>query len=170
MASGTTPTQAQQCLAALTRRELFSVDKRLLAAAFSIAIGIAHPFCTELAKTAQLKLCTNSGCEWTPKRAMPFKVITLTLTSQIVAVVLAALTVVRMRGSIKVALRELLDTRYFVKVMPIGILYGLGDLLQTIACNMASAPVVLIVGQSKLFLTALLSKLLSRFFLEQTPH
>lgn len=34
----------------------------------------------------------------------------------------------------------------------------MGDFLQTMACNKSSTPVVLLVGQSKLFLSALLSK------------
>ncbi|CAE7465697.1 unnamed protein product [Symbiodinium pilosum] len=149
-----------------TRRDICSMDIRLVAAICSILIGIAHPLCTELAKSAEIHICTSTGCEWTAKRAMPFKVIELTMTSQTVAVVLAAFTVVRTRSSIQVSVQELLDWRSFRCALPIGCLYGLGDLLQTIACNMASAPVVLIVGQSKLFLTALLSK----FFLESAPH
>jgi len=134
-------------------------DKRLLAAAFSIAIGIAHPFCTELSKTAELQVCSAGACEMTSKRAMPFHVITLTLTSQTLAVAVAALKVTLCRGSMQAGARELLDPRAFGSVLFIGILYGAGDLLQTIACNVSSAPVVLIVGQSKLFLTAVLSKL-----------
>jgi len=129
---------------------------RIVAAISAIGLGIAHPFFTELSKSAYLHEFEGGVLVRDTRRVMPFHLITLTLASQTLAVLIAAYAVVYRYGSFKVAARELLDPR-IDQVLPIGILYGLGDFLQTIACNKSSTPVVLLVGQSKLFLSALLS-------------
>jgi len=131
--------------------------RMLQAAVWSMALGIAHPFFTELSKSAHLHEFEGGVLVRDTRRVMPFHLITLTLTSQTLAVLIAACTRAYLCGSVQVAARELFDPR-MEKFLPIGILYGVGDFLQTMACNKSSTPVVLLVGQSKLFLSALLSK------------
>merc|ERR1719229_1559413 len=91
---------------------------------------------------------------------MPFHAATLTLGAQLTSV-LCSFLLVRIRlGSVRAACSQLLDWQSLLQTGPLGVLYGLGDFMQTLACNSASAPVVLVVGQCKLLLAALLSKLM----------
>lgn len=87
---------------------------------------------------------------------MPFYPITLTISAQVVAVLIGFFIVAAGDGSLRKACRRLFTTA-LVRLWPVGAAYGLGDLLQAFACNSASAPVWLVVGQCKLLLTAVLS-------------
>jgi hypothetical protein len=88
---------------------------------------------------------------------MPFHPATLTVVAELVAVVLTYV-VVSLQLGCRAASRKLLDPAPLLRMAPVGCIYGLGDFMQTMACNAASAPVVLVMGQSKLLLTALFSK------------
>uniref|UniRef100_A0A7S2HMB7 EamA domain-containing protein n=1 Tax=Zooxanthella nutricula TaxID=1333877 RepID=A0A7S2HMB7_9DINO len=69
------------------------------------------------------------------------------------------------QGSFRVMHERLFSSRALwklAKLWPVGACYGIGDLLQAFACNSASAPVVLVIGQCKLLVTALLSVVIIR--------
>ncbi|CAK8986460.1 unnamed protein product [Durusdinium trenchii] len=151
-----TPSAFSKCLALGWRCAMCWRCTWFRAVVFSIVLGIAHPFFTELSKSAKL-YDFEGDVRHGGRPVMPFHLITLTLASQTLSVLLAACIVVCKRGSWKVASCELFDPRH-CHVLLIGMLYGLGDFLQTAACNKSSTPVVLMVGQSKLVLSALLSK------------
>lgn len=152
------------------------VDVRsMLVALCCICVGVAHPLATEGAKTALVFTCQrqdDGGVECTTldsavdnpdlamRRAMPFYAATLTVVSEFVAVLGTFLMVTVCMGSPRVAAYQLLNVHALLRLCPIGFVYGLGDFLQTSACNAASAPVVLVIGQSKLLLTALFSRLM----------
>jgi len=135
---------------------------------------VLHPLATEASKSGKVftcqkdlgtdesVLCTTDSLhdsgELMVRRGMPFHPATLTVVSQFVAVTTSGCATLAVMGS--PGWKRLLDRRRLIHIAPIGFLYGLGDFLQTIACNSASAPVVLVMGQSKLLLTALLSKFL----------
>mmetsp|Transcript_3462 Transcript_3462/g.10755 ORF Transcript_3462/g.10755 Transcript_3462/m.10755 type:complete len:418 (+) Transcript_3462:61-1314(+) len=174
-------TQAERgwwCLARSTR--VLSLCGRehavaVLVAATCMTIGVMHPLATEAAKSAEVTVCTvrRGGTVVCPseaqgggmddeikRRIMPFHAATLTVVAELVAVLLTLWIVAREKRSLKRALQHLVDPKALLQLCPIGLVYGLGDFLQTVACNAASAPVVLIVGQSKLLLAALLSRAL----------
>jgi len=141
--------------------------------------GTLHPLFTEASKTAHNIVCTtlddgtascntelaSSGIGGTgarPRMSMPFHAVTLTLVAEFISVVSTVPVATSGPGGRWAALRRLLAPASLLKLWPIGLVYGLGDFLQTTACNAASAPVVLVVGQSKLLLAALLSVLMLR--------
>jgi hypothetical protein len=148
--------------------------KELLASCVCVSVGVLHPLATEASKSGKVftcqkdqsadgsVLCTtdsyhDSG-DLIVRRGMPFHPATLTVVSQLAAVTTSCCVVIVVMGS--PGWHRLLDIKRLIQIAPIGFVYGLGDFLQTIACNSASAPVVLVMGQSKLLLTALLSKFL----------
>lgn len=99
------------------------------------------------------------GCNSEVERwVMPFHVATLTIVAEIISIVIAFVAVAREQGSARRAFLELLAPEPLLAFTPIGVVYGLGDFLQTVACNVASAPVIIIVGQSKLIIAAIMSK------------
>lgn len=89
---------------------------------------------------------------------MPFYASSLTIAAQFVSVVIAASVVVMQRRSLSLAFAELCDFQPLMSFLPVGAVYCLSDMLQTLACNAASAPVIMVVSQTKLVLTAILSK------------
>jgi len=135
---------------------------------------VLHPLATEASKSGKVFTCQEDLSADEPvlcttdsdrdsgnlivRRGMPFHPATLTVVSQLVAVATSGCVALVVMGPR--TWKRLLDRRRLTRIAPIGFLYGLGDFLQTIACNSASAPVVLVMGQSKLLLTALLSKFL----------
>lgn len=158
----------------------------LLVATLCIAVGMLHPIATEAAKNARLTVCTlepasmgdalsdaaaaarrvicsrvGEGVASVDDRqfVMPFFPVTLTICAEAVTVLGMACVVAATAKSTRLALRCLFDADALLQLSPIGMIYGVGDLMQTVACNAASAPVVLVVGQSKLLLTALVSHL-----------
>jgi len=141
-----------------------------------ISVGMMHPIATEAAKSAQLQVCErHDGVDQcrlqagtlradgtSAKWVMPFHAATLTIVAELAAVALSFGVSAAGAGSATAAARRVLEPRVLLQLLPVGIIYGLGDFMQTIACNAASAPIVLVVGQSKLLLAAILSKFLIR--------
>lgn len=149
--------------------DFWSRLRLLSVASFCVLMGIMHPLATESSKTAQVIVCSETAAglhctaEGSPlaRMSMPFHGVTLNLAAELLAVLSAFVVVSCGEGSVKRGLKRLLmRPEAWLQLLPVGIAFGLGDLLQTAACNAASAPVVLVVGQSKLLLTALLSKML----------
>jgi len=140
----------------------------VLVAVVCISCGMLHPLATEASKSAQISICTmhrDIGLECAveaSRRVMPFHAVSLTVLAELFSVVALFVAVAAEIGSARAALGHVLDPRALIQLGPIGLFYGLGDFLQTVACNSASAPVVVVVGQSKLMLAALLSRLLIR--------
>jgi len=137
-------------------------------ASLCIIVGVLHPLATESSKTAAVIECsrTEVGLTCTAdepaaalRMAMPYHGITLTLAAELVSVIIAFSVVAYSEGSVQAGLRRLLSRKAILQLLPVGAVYGLGDFLQTQATNAASAPVVLVVGQTKLLLSAVLSKL-----------
>eukprot|EP00933_Yihiella_yeosuensis_P062031 TRINITY_DN64951_c0_g1_i1.p1 TRINITY_DN64951_c0_g1~~TRINITY_DN64951_c0_g1_i1.p1 ORF type:complete len:476 (+),score=61.11 TRINITY_DN64951_c0_g1_i1:94-1521(+) len=137
-------------------------------AAIAITFGVLHPLATESSKTSEIVACHHGekdqglvcqgGAEGhVVRRVMPFHPVTLSLIAQIVSVVIALVWISVRSGSLEKTLKHLFCGRAMLRLLPVGAVYGLGDFLQTIACNAASAPSVLVVGQSKLLLSAILS-------------
>jgi len=153
----------------LQRRGLW---KEVLASCVCVSVGVLHPLATEASKSGKVFTCQRDPSEDEPvlcttdsyldsddlivRRGMPFHPATLTVASQFLAVMISCCMVLAVMGA--PAWKRLLDRKSLMRIAPVGLLYGLGDFLQTVACNSASAPVVLVMGQSKLLLTALLSK------------
>jgi len=90
---------------------------------------------------------------------MPFYPLTLTLASQVASVILTAFIACCIFGR-REAVGRLLDFQKLRSLWPLGLIYGIGDFCQTIACSSASGTMVVIVAQSKLLVTAALSRAL----------
>lgn len=163
---------AQAALEPVTKRITRSLAPHvcsLVVAGFCILVGVLHPLLHESAKTARLITCdVRSGnllCGALPeplksgRRVMPFHAATLSITAEFLSVTMSLFIVAHHMGSVRSALLRLFNSK-MLSIVPIGLIYGLGDLMQTLACNSASVPVVMVVGQSKLLLAALLSCML----------
>lgn len=142
-----------------------------------VGVGVLHPLAAEAAKSARATTCRarpgglDCSAEGAPpsprdgargdgrRRVMPFYAVSLTITSELTSMVVAGLAVAYCEGSFARAARILLQPKSVLRLWPIGAAYGVGDLMQAFACNSASAPVVLVIGQCKLMLTAVLSML-----------
>lgn len=138
----------------------------VLVAIFTIVVGCLHPLATEASKTARVHSCTVEedlvvACFPEPgRRAMPFHAATLSIAAEVGSLVATLVVIFLMHGSVSGPLKAALCPRRLLVFAPVGALYGLGDLLQTFACNAASGTVVMAVGQSKLLLTALFTTLM----------
>lgn len=121
-----------------------------------IVVGVLHPLSTEYSKTAVVSV----GTLGVTRNVMPFHPVTLTIAAEVISVVVAAVIMTLTEGSLKATFSKVIDIQAWLPLLPVGIIYGLGDFLQTAACNVASSHVVLVVGQSKVLLTALISSML----------
>lgn len=143
----------------IKRRPLSShiAELKMVAVAFCcIIVGVLHPLSTEYSKTAVVSV-GNLGAT---RNVMPFHPVTLTIAAEIISVVIAATIMILTESTLKASFTKMLDIQAWLPLLPVGIIYGLGDFLQTAACNVASSHVVLVVGQSKVLLTALISAML----------
>jgi len=125
-----------------------------------VGVGTLHPLASESAKSARLTICSGAGCTDEDQRrtVMPFHPVTLTISAEVFSVAFASVMVFWQEGwSVDRAWHRLFQPGAILKLWPVGALYGIGDLMQAWACNAASAPVVLVIGQCKLLLTALLT-------------
>jgi len=126
----------------------------------------------EAAKSTRLTVCTSqlgrdvqcsSVVETDGKdgrrNVMPFYAVTLTISAEVASVIFAFFATAATEGSITAARKRLFTPKATFRLWPVGVAYGVGDLLQAFACNSASAPVVLVIGQCKLLLTAVLTML-----------
>mmetsp|Transcript_56355 Transcript_56355/g.104261 ORF Transcript_56355/g.104261 Transcript_56355/m.104261 type:complete len:390 (-) Transcript_56355:138-1307(-) len=131
-----------------------------LVAITCIVVGVLHPLATDATKDARLRVCEGSrhNCHDGP-RVMPFFPLTLTLASQFVSVVMSSLVACLIFGR-QETIRHLLDTKKLYALWPLGLIYGVGDFCQTIACSQASGTMVVIVAQSKLLITAAMTRAL----------
>mmetsp|Transcript_145596 Transcript_145596/g.363136 ORF Transcript_145596/g.363136 Transcript_145596/m.363136 type:complete len:425 (+) Transcript_145596:56-1330(+) len=137
-----------------------------------VTVGVMHPLAAEAAKSTRLTVCTSqqgghvqcsSVVETDGKdgrrTVMPFYAVTLTISAEVASVIFAFFATAASEGSIEAARKRLFTPRATFRLWPVGVAYGVGDLLQAFACNSASAPVVLVIGQCKLLLTAVLTML-----------
>lgn len=164
---GSSQSSVERLLQGVRNKEISALLKMMATATLCIVVGVLHPLATESSKTANFNECSWTENELTctgidpaaGRLAMPYHGITLTLIAELVSVIFAFAAVCYGEGSIRRGVRRLLSRKAMLQLLPVGAVYGLGDFLQTQATNAASAPVVLVVGQTKLLLSALLSKL-----------
>jgi len=146
-----------------------------LAPAFYIAVGLLQPLASELSKSALLTVCTEDtngiSCTRAPDgsessderlRVMPFFKLSLTLSSEFMSSVGCAFMALLTGGAAQrySTLKSLLDLEALVALWPLGLVYSAGDFFQAAACNSASAPMVIVIGQCKLLAVAIFSRLL----------
>jgi len=157
---------------------LVAYSHSVMVAVLCMGISVLHPFASEGAKSARLTVCTAypsgiscsggaasgwaGGGQDAAELAMPFFPATLPIIAQCSSIVLAFLAEAAGCGSLARTVRRVLRPREALRVLPVGLVYSIGDLLQIVASNAASAPVVLVIGQCKLLITALLSALFLR--------
>jgi len=153
-------------------------SRSVIVALLCMVIGVVHPFAAEGAKSAQLIVCTahpggfvctgDGGMGWdSPKEemakfVMPFFPVTFMIVAQCSSIVLSFLIEVLRDGSLIRTARRVLRPRAILRLWPVGLAYGIADLLQTVAANSASAPVLLVIGQCKMLVTAIVSVLFLR--------
>jgi len=125
-----------------------------------VGVGVLHPLAAESAKSARLTICSGDVCtdEEQRRTVMPFHPVTLTISAEVFSVAFASVMVFWQEGwSVDRVWHRLFRPGAILRLWPVGAAYGIGDLMQAFACNSASAPVVLVIGQCKLLLTAVLT-------------